>query len=151
MRHTEEFTVDDTTYRTTHYAATVANKLLTRIARIVGPGFATLGVAGMDAEVTPDLIGTAVSSLLAQTDESDMDDLLKKIISTTQIIDSNGNRPIIFDTDFAGKIGHLYKVVKEVLSFQYSDFLAAIVELLGQGSAAIKMQQNPANRIKAKA
>ncbi|NIQ92448.1 MAG: hypothetical protein GWN93_27085 [Deltaproteobacteria bacterium] len=149
-RHTKEFEVDGVKYKTTHLPATTANKLLIKLSKVLTPGLMALASANQDGEVTLDLIGNLLTQMLSVTDENEVDENIKTLLSTTQMIDGSGAiRPIQFDTDFAGRLGHMYKVLKEVLDFQYSDFFAEIVGFVGAAPTISDSLETPTSKIKA--
>lgn len=144
MRRTADLEIDGVRYTTTQYPATGGHKLLIRLAKVAGgPLVSVMSAGGLGADVTPDLIAKAIDSLMGAVDEDMVDKLVKDALATTEVMEDSGRKALIacFDIHFAGRYGHLYKVLKEVLAFQYGDFFGAIAgagELLrreGKGAA----------------
>ncbi len=153
MRKTEEIVIDDTRYSTTQYSAGKAVRLLTRLVKIVGKPLGLIASSGgLDAELKPDLVGQAVVALSENLEADDSLKIIQEILEGTLILSDQVNRPIVFDIDFAGRIGHLFKLLQKILLFQYGDFLENLAQatppVLGSSvkRAAIPMG---ANRIKA--
>lgn len=90
-----------------------------------------------------------LDSLLGKITPQELPGLAREILSTTQVEDQGMKRNLIFEADFAGAYKHLFKVLKEILLYQYSDFLADLVAA-ASGSPATKEQPEPTPRIKAK-
>lgn len=145
MRHSHDFEVDGTKYQTSHYPTGKAVRLLTKLGKIIGPSIGSLSQQGMDTQVSGSMIGDALQKLFENIEADESEALLKEILSGTLIFTDSGNRVIVFDTDFAGSIGRLFKVAKEILQFQYSDFLAGIAEI----TPATLANKTAGNRIKA--
>ncbi len=146
MQRSTEFAVGDRRYQTTQYPATKGLKLLTRLSKIVGKPLGMFA-SRLDEKATPDLIGNAIEAMLAQVDEEIVVKLVDDILSSTQIIENSTYRPINFNIDFAGSYGHLFKVIKEILSFQYSDFFGELAD----ASAILRQDSTkPSTKIKAK-
>lgn len=146
MQRTTEFEVDGVKYATTQYPATKGLKLLTRLSKIIGKPMGVLtATGGLDAEVTPDLIGSAIEALTSQIDEEIVDKIVKDALVSTEVLGEEGRRPLNFDIDFAGRYGHLFKVLKEVLAFQYGDFFDGVV-----GAGALLRREGKGTKIKAR-
>lgn len=136
MQRTKEIALDGKRYDTTQYSATFGLKLLTRLSKVIGKPLAILTTTDQDSEVGADLISRAVEALTKEIDEDSVLTLVLDILHTTTIV-ANGNerRPIEFNTDFAGCYGHLFRLIKEVLSFQYSDFFGELAAVAPAGRA----------------
>jgi hypothetical protein len=125
MQRSKELYVDGKRYFTTQYSATKGLVLLTRLAKVVGKPLGILALGKLDEKVTPELIGGIIESIASQIDENGVVGLVQDIISTTDYMQDDGkHRPLVFNTDFAGAYGHLFRLIKEVLAFQYGDFFA---------------------------
>ena len=146
-RRTADLEIDGVKYFTTQYPATKGHKLLIRLVKMLGKSVTSaMSVAGeniLDAKINGELIGAAIEPLLESLDENTADKLVKDILETTDVIDEKGKTSLLtaFDVHFAGRYGHLYKVLKEVLAFQYGNFFGVIAEAkarLRQAGGAIK-------------
>lgn len=126
MKRTHEFAIDGVTYASTHYVASRGFRLLVRLAKVASEPMARIaniavnGAKGLDTEVDPELIAAAISALTSSVTEDESLTLVHEILHSTL----RNNQPINFDIDFSGNYFHLFKVLKEVISFQYADFLA---------------------------
>ena len=133
MQRTKDFELDGMQYKSTQYGATKGIKLLTKLSKLFAKPIAVLSVGGgLDAKLTPDLIGSALDGVLTELNEDEFDLLIKRVLETTQTQNNDTWVPITgnyFDVHFAGKYGHMFKLLKEVLGFQYNDFLSGITSL----------------------
>lgn len=123
MQHTKDIELDGRSYSTTQYSTSKGLDLLERLGRIVAEPLATMVAGGMDADVSASMLSLAARSLFTQLQPGQLKPLCESILSTTQYRDGDRIRQIIFDTDFAGRYGHLARLIKEVLFFQFNDFL----------------------------
>lgn len=129
MKRSKELYVDNKRYYTTQYSAVKGLSLLIRLMKIVGKPIGILVVEKPDNIVTPQLVASVVDALIEHADENNVISLITDIISTTEIIDDSGkHRPIVLNTDFAGAYGHLFKLLREILLFQYGDFFGGSAE-----------------------
>jgi len=147
MRNSTEFEVDGARYRTTKYPATKGLKILTRLSQVAGEPMAMLMSEDLDKDVSPSFVGAAVRALVEKLDEDLVEMLVKDILSGTDIIDGSKTRPVLpcFDEEFAGRFGHLFKVLKEIVGFQYGDFFGGLAETGGAF-----LNKVPTSKIKAK-
>lgn len=133
----EEVSVDGRRYILNQYTAGKAVKLLARIAKVIGKPIALITGGGMGKEMTGEILATAVDALTQNLEPDDLDKMIRDILEGTLLIDGNKNKNVvaIFDIEFAGELGHLFNLLKEVLKFQYSDFLA-VTAVATQGLTA---------------
>lgn len=131
-RSSEEIYVDNKRYLVTHYSGSKSLKLLHRLAKIVGEPIGLMSAQGLDSSVGPELIGQAIRSLTQSCTPEEFEKLARDVLEGCQVYDdeSMNMRMINFDLDFSGNIGHLFKLLKEVLTFQYSDFLGGIAAVM---------------------
>lgn len=125
-RHTETFEVDGVTYHATHYSADKGMILLAKIVKLIGAPIA-IGMASMDKEASSELLNDAVNAFTANLIPEEFNKMAKDILAEMSIDAEEGKRPLNYALDFSGRIGHLLKVLKKTLDFQYNDFLAEIV------------------------
>lgn len=154
MKTNTEIELDGEKYLVSLYAATRGFKLLTKLAKYLGRPMVALGASGgMSANVTPELITSLFDASNDLLDENILEKLVKEILDGVQIIDQTNlkNRPINFDLDFRGKYSHLFKLVAEVLQFQYSDFLSVLIARTKDLGQSDQETPNRAVRVKAKA
>ena len=151
MQRTTELHVDERRYQSTQYSATFGLRLMHKLVKVAGKPLGMLVSSDMKSNVTPDFIGSMVGALTETLDEDTFINLIYDITSTTQVQDEKGYRPITaetFNVDFAGAYGHLFKLVKEVLAFQYGDFFAALAVQVDERQATPSTKKT--QRIKAK-
>lgn len=135
MKRTEQVNLDGVTYSITQYPATRGQQLLVKLMKVFGKSLGLLadqakgGVDLMSLEVT-----SVIEALVANLEPEESTALIKEILTGTQVHDGGHIREINFDLDFAGRYLHLGKLLKEVLVFQYGDFLGGLATL-GQGAA----------------
>lgn len=142
---TKKIEVDDKQYHVTTYQIEKGWGILVDVLKIVGePIGGIVAAGGFNAEASEGLIQTAISSLLKNLNRESLS-LIKEIFSTTQILDNNTIRPIIFGNDFSGEYMHLFKTLFEILKFQFKDFLQGNVS-----AAAGLVHLAKPGRIKAK-
>lgn len=140
MRGTTEFELDGSRYSCGQYSATKATKMLAKLAKLVGKPIGMLSAAGEGAEVTPDLLGAVIEAVTSQIEPDEFVALVKDILEGVHVVDENGNRPVVFDSDFSGRIGHMMKVVRKVLEFQFSDFFGDLTASIGGLAVKSKVQ-----------
>lgn len=127
----KEFEVDGVKYASNQYLGEKSFVIFGELCKVVGKPLSYIMSSGVDPDstVTPNLIATAIGELAQNMNSLENLKLVKEIISTTTIFAEDGNRSINFNNDFQGKMGHLFKLLKEILTFQYSDFLANLGEI----------------------
>jgi hypothetical protein len=127
-----EVEVDGKNYEFEKWGAEASLSVLIKIAKIAGkPLGMVLGMAmekkGLDTDISADLLGDAVQSLLENMDEEVCISLIKRISSEKVLCEG---RPIKFNDHYQNKLGHLFKVVKAALEVQYGDFFGELVGLI---------------------
>lgn len=136
MKRTHQVTIDGVTYSITQYMATRGQQLLVRLLKLFGRSFGLIADQVKDGEM--DLLNlditSVLESLVSNLEPEQSTWIIKEILAGTQIHDGTQVREINYDIDFSGRYLHLGKLLKEVLLFQYSDFLGGLASL-GQGAA----------------
>ena len=136
--------VDGSTYEVSKYPATRSVKILTRLGKLFGgPLGSLLNNGGLDAELDGESLGRAITELSKELDEQQADILFKDILCTTHVIKDGKRLPLkdIFDIEFTGRIGALFKLLIKVIQFQYADFadgLGALQAFQAPGPKAVK-------------
>lgn len=150
MKHTTEIFVDDIKYSCTQYPAEKGLRLFTRLSKIVaGPiAMITAGEKGLDVDISSNVFGAAIKELMGNIDEEKVIVLIRDLLSSTDIIMDNGRKSFDFNTHFAGNYGHLFKLLKEVITFQFGDVVSFLAGLAGKGEVAVK--NKTIQKIKAK-
>lgn len=131
MKRTQEIEIDGSRYSVGQYSATKAVRLLAKLAKIIGKPIGILTAAGQNSEVTPDLLGSAIESLTSSLDPDDFVATVKEVLEGVHVFEEKGNRPVNFDADFTGRIGHMMKLVRRVLEFQFEDFFGDLAANMG--------------------
>lgn len=133
--HNKEFEVDGIVYSTTHFPVSEAIPLATDVAKLVMEPLAealkAIPESEFDKKSTQDILKTKIKpamiagvlpALTRNMDGHANLKLIKGLCKGLQIQEEGSFRPIQFDLDFAGSILHLFKVVKEVIAFQFLNF-----------------------------
>lgn len=124
MVRSEERSVDERRYVFTLFTAGKSIRMLSKLAKIVGKPLALIVSSGMESQVTPEMIGSALQEMAAAASPEEFEQTCKEFLQGTKIFRDDGRATDLnFDIDFEGRIGHLSRVLKEMFSFQYSDFL----------------------------
>jgi hypothetical protein len=145
-----EVEVDGISYNVTQYTGGKSIRLLVKLVKVGGKSFGYLMSMGLDGKVDGEAIAGALDALSMNTNPDDFEKLAKEILEGVMVkgLEDVGYRKLIFDTDFSGKIGHLFRVLKAVMLFQYADFLAGLAVNIPVSTA--KETKAGVNRIKAK-
>jgi len=146
VRKDKDFYIDEVHYLATQYPAKQALTLLVRLSKIIGKPLGILTAQTDDENVKKNLIGEAIDALTQRIDADETLNLVEQILKCVSIFDGDTNRPIVFDIDFQGKLGHLFRLLKEILSFQYADFLGDLAAITPKIPASKKQETG---RIKA--
>lgn len=124
--------VDGTEYKIEQFPATKSLRILTTLTKILGEplsmAFALAKNEGMNDEKEAEILGKAVGTLCAKLDEDQVIHLVKELVASC--LKGEGAK-IQFETEFQGKIGHLFKLLKAILEVQYGDFLGELSSLTG--------------------
>lgn len=137
MRHSKEFEVDEIHYTTSHFPAAAGLELGAELAKLFGEPLATLSASGgLDADIVNGL-APAVAALAKHIEPKEFVSLAKRILATTRARGENGFVDVgpQFDNHFMGRHFHLFKVLAEVLKYQFEDFSNAFASLQSLGVA----------------
>lgn len=127
MKRSADIKVDDRNYLVTQYMATRGQQLFVRLAKLFGKSVGLIADQTKEKGSFLDVdITSVIESALLNLEPEASTLLIKEILVGTQIHDSNQVREINYDLDFAGRYLHLFKLLKEILAFQYSDFLGGL-------------------------
>jgi hypothetical protein len=118
--HTKSVTVDSETYEVTQFGASKGMKMLTRLTKILGEPMGML-FAEDNAEVDKAL-PLALKALSDRLDEEMVLDTVKQLLTGIR----NHDGEIQFETHFAGRLGHMFKLLSKVLEVQFGDFLGVL-------------------------
>jgi len=136
MRGTTDIELDGVQYSCGQYSTSKAVKILAKLSKLIGKPIGILSAMNEEAQVTPELLGSAIEAFLAQVEPDDFVLMVKEILEGVHVNDGAQNRQVIFDVDFQGKVGHLLRLVRKVLEFQYADFFGDLATITGGAVAA---------------
>ena len=88
-----------------------------------------------------DVLGKAITALTNRLDESEVQEIIKTMLSVVHVQNVNGYAPVSFDVTFQGRIFHMLKVVGAALEVNYSDFLEGLSVLKGFAQKMITLTQ----------
>jgi hypothetical protein len=129
-----EVEIDGSNYEFEKWGAEMSLATLLKISKIAGkPLGLFLGSlmdkdnksSMLDKNISPDLIASACDALVENLDEQSTMALIKKFSSEKILCDG---KKVNFDSHYADRFSHLFKVVKTALEVQYGNFFE---ELLG--------------------
>ena len=143
MKNSKNINLGDFVYHTTKYSATSGTKLLLKLARLLSKAASGMLGSGMikegdelnaladikgvlDKKLDPASIGAGIEKIFDMLDEETGMALIMRILDTTSVIINDKKMPLkseYFDLHFTGKYLELFKLLKDVLLFQYEDFL----------------------------
>lgn len=127
MRKSQEFEVEGVKYLTTQYSGSKSIVLLAKLAKIIAKPAGALMEGGLDMQLSQKIVTDIVDGITSSVEPEQLPALIKDILEGTILFMEDGkNRQIIIDTDFQGNLMSLFKILKEVLAFQYGDFFGAI-------------------------
>lgn len=139
MRNTHKIEVDGVEYSVTYFSATKSLEVLVELSKIAGESVAALfsesgSILDVDAGK---ILPAAIKGLVSNLDKTTTVALIKTLCDSV----SKNGQPIlpVFDIEFAGRTGHLLKLVKSVIGVQYGDLknvLGALAEM--QAVAPVK-------------
>jgi len=131
MQHTQEKIIDNVKYTTTQFPATKGIKMMHRLGKFISNPIAKLagmvkpGSKALDSEVSAEVLGAAVQAFFDSCDEGTFELTVKELLTST----TRDGKPIVFDVDFCGQMGHLMKVLAFVLEVNFKDFFSGIAAL----------------------
>lgn len=119
MIETKENTIDNYKISVTQFAARRAIKLKTKILKLIGPALISL-IGKAESEVNAETLLPAFESFADKLDPDTFIDLLLEILSATKVDGQDFVQ--MFDSEFAGKIDIVYKIVFFALKVNYESF-----------------------------
>lgn len=138
-RKLERTVIDGMTYEIGQWPVDKSLDMLTWLTKTLGESFASLSSGAvnmedlMDKEIA-DVLGPAIRSLIPRLNEQEVKDRAREIVDDVLC---NGKK-IAYDVHFMGRIGHLFKVIVEVLKVQYADFLGALTDKKPRVKAVVR-------------
>lgn len=145
MQHTETISVDGFEYEFTHLPATTAYKLQLRLVGLIGKplGAALRGMdmtAGLQTEIN---LEGVLSGLAEKLSEREAEMIVKDLLQNIRFDGKDVSR--IFDTHFAGRMGHMWKVLATQVRFQFADFFVVLSDLLTKGQERLSEFRKPSS------
>ena len=119
--------VDGQTYIMGHWAVDKSVEMFSWMLTTFGNGVANVFREGvnlkqlMETEADVSFLKEVIEGLVSKLTPQEYVTRCRMITEGLLI----GGQPVVYDQHFLGKIGHLHRVMLEVLKFQYSDFLPA--------------------------
>jgi len=143
MRNTSTETIDGQKYLVGHWHVDKQLEVMTRLIKILGEPLAMLIMGSesskgqslkdkLDGEMNMDAIAQAFKGLALRLNEEEVKTLFKDV---THGVKCDG-KDIDFNTQFMGRIGHLFKVSLFCIKHQYQDFLGDVPALGGISGTA---------------
>lgn len=122
---TESKEIGGKVYSVCQFPATEGLKLWTKLMNIASPAIAGIissvdmskGILDSDANIDSGSLGEAIKETLCELNESNVE-FIKQLLSSTKV----DGKEIVFDIDFSGDYGNLFKVVWFVIQTNYSSF-----------------------------
>lgn len=143
-------TIDGHSYTVRKLPARRGTRMLTKLARMIGPSIGTLAEGGklsdlMGAKVDGKLFSRAVAALFLHVDEDAVDAILMELADVTTVEKGGLLRPN-YDLHFMGRQGALMKWAAFALEAQYADFFGevrAAVASLDELAAKVGAAESP--------
>lgn len=130
----KEVKIGDVNYTIQHFNPTKALSLLTRLTKTVGPTLAVFTNA-KDSSDLEAAIPKAIQALVEKIDENETPRLIKDLLDCVTYGGGQKVSGESFEFHFQGKMGIMFKLLIEVVKFQFSDFLS---DLLSGNSLTLK-------------
>lgn len=141
MNDTQSFKdleIDGISYTVNMLPAAQGLKLATKLLKIIGDPLAELVKVQGDKTKIFEILPMAVKTLTERLDEDEVVVLAKSLCSCVCKVGTSAPLDRTFDIYFRGKYGHLFKVLKEVVMYNFSDFLDVLPLVKTEGQAAQK-------------
>lgn len=134
----KELTLDEFSYTITMLNADEGLKLLTKLTKLIGKPLMELSKTQADQANALEHIKNAVGLLTEKMDEDEVLSLIKRLLDCV-IMKGDGSMSVKtkFNTHFRGRLGHLFKLLVEVVNHNFSDFLD-VLPLANQSAGAVQ-------------
>jgi hypothetical protein len=113
--------------------------VLVKLMKLIGPAIATGMSNGLSAEVTGPMLQQALTQLFSNMTHAEVKELVVKLLEQCEA----DGKPLInglWKFHFAGKIGHMMRVLVWAVRSQYADFFADMGGLAGAMAEARAME-----------
>lgn len=132
----KEIMVESEGYRLVCFSPTRAIVLGAKLGKLILEPLAGMaGVAGGEDKLSETLM-LCSRTLMKNMDANEVVNLIKELLTCV----SQSNKLLNFDQHFQGRLGHMSKLIAEVIQYQFADFTAAIgqavAELMEKARAA---------------
>ena len=129
MIQTKEKLIDERSVSVTQFPARKGLKVKLRLAKMIAPGFASAtGILNgdLDAEFDSKALSYAVNQLVdAVGNDATVDFIVSELMQGTRLDDKEINNAV-FDMEFAGNYGLLYKIIGYILEVNYGSFFESL-------------------------
>lgn len=120
--------VDGVSYKIHLYGPSKAIKVLAELMKFIGEPIAAVAISATSGEdKMAEALPRAVKSLAMSMDNDRVLSLVKDLAGTAH----KDLKPINFEDEFQGRLGHLFKLVAKVVEVQFGGFLGEIGQLTG--------------------
>lgn len=140
VRVEKDFSLDGEDYKIIMFPAEQGLKVLTKLVKIVGEPMMELAKMQQDKTAMYDHLASAIRSLALKLDDDNVVSLCKTLCSCV-IKGGDGSMTLDrkFNLHFQGRLGHMFKLLVEVVNHNYADFLD-VLALQSAGSAPTAKQ-----------
>jgi len=129
MIDSKEKQIDERSVSVTQFPARIGLKIKLRIAKMIAPGLASAtGIlqSGLEADFDSKVLAYAVGQLVdSMGNDATVDFIVKELMQGTRLDDKEIN-DAVFDMEFAGNYGLLYKILAFVLEVNYGSFFESL-------------------------
>lgn len=134
----KDFSLDGESYVITMFPADQGLKVLTKLVKLIGEPMMELAKMNNDKQAMFDHLGSAIRSLALRLDDENVVAICKQLSGC--VIHGGGSMTLDkkFNTHFSGKLGHMFKLMVEVVNFNYADFLDVLALQNHAGSATLQ-------------
>lgn len=132
----KDLVIDGISYRIQMLPAEQGMKVFTKLLKLVGEPLGELIKVQGDRDKIFEIMPLAIKTLVMKLDENEVLELTKSLCSCVIKAGTSATLDREFNLYFRGKYGHLFKILLEVVSYNYADFLDVLpfVKTEGQKS-----------------
>jgi hypothetical protein len=143
MQMYKEFKIGEHKYSSNYYSPEDGLAYLATLTKLLGVPICMMLSKGKKGELFS-VLPQAVEALVSRMDEPAVVKLVKDLLSTTDNMGTIVGGEA-FNTHFRGRIGSVFKLLYQVVQFQYDDFLSAAISAGVQEMAKEKARQSISN------
>lgn len=134
----KEYTIDGIQYTIQMLPAEQGLKVCSRLLKLIGEPLAELIKVQGDKTKIFEVLPLAIKSLIQNLHEEEVVALAKTLCSCVSKAGTSANLDREFNLYFRGRYGHLFKILKEVVEYNFSDFLDVLPLAKTEGQASHK-------------